>query len=650
MLSRAILLRRTATLTTVHQRHAQQRRNLTANTAHKRALSKKQLEGKKDANTSTKTSVTKETPGGGSGGGSTKSTADGVNKVSPPSDGGSSGGGGGALLPILALAGVGIGGAYYNGLIPGLGDDVISDVVSIAKKEEKKVSKELKEVVDEVKEVTKQGAVAIIEAEQTPPKKDMCAAPNEKVVEVEREEIEVSLDHPEDGNRVDLTKINTFYETVNEGKAKQDKAEEEAALEAANKATQYNESNETRIDPMSAITSAETAMSELQSSSTLENSNTLKAAKAALQSDLDSEYFSDLDTLSESELRIRVVQLATEMSDRTKWEAVRLKEFLSMKEKEVGDSYREILQKQRLEFENLLAAKLREQEDVITRQANAALAAKEESIQGLMKATSDAREQEMKDVLSNETTRLANELELDYQTKLQNDIAQIKSDHATELETHVNTMSGLKEKLDMLESRLEVSRNYESGSRKAHRVSAAALALANKLEVGEGAAVEIAALKGAAGEEGVIASAVTMIPTRANHGGVPTVSELQVKFDESYGVGREAAMVPEGRAGLEGQLLGKLFAKLSVPPSPDAVPTTEEEGSVSDGILSLARRYVQLGDLEKAVDQLNRLKGQTAYVMNDWKCMASDRVSTERALKTIKLECALLNKDLVGES
>ena len=401
---------------------------------------------------------------------------------------------------------------------------------------------------------------------------------------------------------------------------------------------------------MSAITSAETAMSELQSSSTLENSNTLKAAKAALQSDLDSEYFSDLDTLSESELRIRVVQLATEMSDRTKWEAVRLKEFLSMKEKEVGDSYREILQKQRLEFENLLAAKLREQEDVITRQANAALAAKEESIQGLMKATSDAREQEMKDVLTNETRRIANEMELDYQTKLQNDIAQIKSDHATELETHVNTMSGLKEKLDMLESRLEVSRNYESGSRKAHRVSAAALALANKLEVGEGAAVEIAALKGAAGEEGVIASAVTMIPTRANYGGVPTVSELQVKFDESYGVGREAAMVPEGRAGLEGQLLGKLFAKLSVPPSPDAVPTTEEEGSVSDGILSLARKYVQLGDLEKAVDQLDRLKGQTAYVMNDWKCMASDRVSTERALKTIKLECALLNKDLVGES
>jgi hypothetical protein len=110
----------------------------------------------------------------------------------------------------------------------------------------------------------------------------------------------------------------------------------------------------------------------------------------------------------------------------------------------------------------------------------------------------------------------------------------------------------------------------------------------------------------------------------------------------------QAAMVPEGRAGLNGQLLGMLFAKLSVPPSSDAVPKSEEEGNVSDGILSLARMYVRLGDLEKAVEQLDCLKGQTAYVMSDWKTKAADRVTTDRALKVIKLECALLNKDMVG--
>lgn len=577
----------------------------------------------------------KKTPG--SGGGSSSTAAANNTPSAPPSGGG----GGGALFPLLVLAGVGVGGAYFNGLIP---DEYLPDILKNGtggdnatpkKADTVKVAKELKEVVEEVKEVNQVGASA--------------AAP-QKVESDGKDEVEESLEHPENGNRVDMDKINTFYQTVNTGRAKQ---EEEEAREAATKATQYNESEETTAapsaDPMSALTTAANAMSELQSSTSLENSQTLAAARAALRSDLDADYFADLDKLSDSELRVRVVQLATEMSDRTKWEAVRLKEFLSMKEKEVGDKYLEILQKQRLEFENLLAQKLREQEDVITRQANAALSAKDESIQGLMKATNDAREQEMKNALTNESERISKELELDYEQKLQNELAQMKSNHATALEGHVNKMTGLQEKLSMLEKRLEISQNYESGSKKAHRVSAAALALANKLEVGEGAAVEIAALKGAAGDEGVISSAVTMIPKSADSG-VPTVAELQVKFDESYKVGREAAMVPEGRAGLEGQLLGKLFAKLSVPPSPDTVPTTEEEGSVTDGILSLARKYVQLGDIEKAVEQLDQLKGQTAYVMNDWKSQASDRVSTERALKVIKLECALLNRDLCEES
>lgn len=111
----------------------------------------------------------------------------------------------------------------------------------------------------------------------------------------------------------------------------------------------------------------------------------------------------------------------------------------------------------------------------------------------------------------------------------------------------------------------------------------------------------------------------------------------------------QAAMVPEGRSSLEGQLLGMLFAKLSVPPSPDTSNADESDPAIlTDSILSMARKYVQSGDLEKAVEQLDRLKGQTAYVMSDWKKKAMDRVATERALKVIKLECALLNKDLVG--
>jgi len=642
MLGRTTLLRRTAVLAA---RRQQQQRPLTAasKNPYKRALNKKQLEGEGSGSTSAAPASKGPAapPPPPSGGGSTTKPAD-VGKAAPSGGGG---GGGGALLPLLALGGVGVGGAYYNGLIP---EEYLPDVLkgsapaAALKKKEVKVTEGLK---DAVKEATKkeEAAPPAPPAAATEEKAD-AATPAPKEEEIVVAEEEVSLEHPENGNRVDIAKINLFYDTVNAGHAKQ--AEEEARAAAA-RATEFDEAEETRIDPMSAMNTAAAAMSELQSSGTLKNSQTLAAAKAAIRSDLDADYFADLEKLSDAELRVRIVQLATEMSDRTKWEALRLKEFLAMKEKEVGDRYLEILQKQRLEFESLLAQKLREQEDSIARQANAALAAKEESIQSLLKATSDAREAETKEILTEETKRIASELELDYQSKLQNQLAQMKQGHAAELEGHVSTMKALQSKIEMLEQRLEVSHTYEAGSKRAHRVSAAALALANKLEAGEGAAVELAALKGAAAEDTVIASAVGMIP-KSFAKGVMTVAELQSAFDESYGVGRQAAMVPEGRAGLEGQLLGMLFAKLSVPPSPDAIPTSEEEGSITDGILSLARKYVQLGDLEKAVEQLDKLSGQTSYVMNDWKTKAMDRVSTERALKVIKLECALLNKDLVG--
>ncbi|KAK1745915.1 MICOS complex subunit MIC60 [Skeletonema marinoi] len=632
-------LRRTTTAISLQQQ--QQRRGRTLVTsAQKRALNKTQLEGTKDAPPPTAAAA----------------------KATPPSSGGvaaveggaasSSGGGIGKFgLPLLLIGAAG-GGTVYMANEKNMSPyDYIMSLTGAATKKKEKSAELTNAMKEAVQEITKEEAAP--SASAAPAVADVVVETTANETKEEQEEIVVSLEHPENGNRVDIDKITSFYKTVNEGHAKQQqqqqKAQEEldAAQESATKATQYNESNQTTTtDPTVALTTATAAMSELQTTTSLQNSKTLAAANAALRSDLDREYFTDLDSLTASELRTRVVQLATEMSDRTKWEAVRLKEFLAMKEKEVGDNYLTILQKQRLEFEALLAQKLREQEDVITRQANAALQAKEDSIANLLRATSEAREKETQDVLSSEMKRVTDELELEYTSKLHNELAKMKQAYAKDLEKHGSVMEMLQGKLELLSSRLEVSQTYECGSKRAHRVSAAALALASKLEDGEGAAVEIAALKGAAGGEGVIASAVGMIPPTAEEG-VPTVAELQVAFDQSYNVGRQAAMVPEGRAGLEGQLMGMVFAKLSVPPSPEAVPTSEEEGNVTDGVLSLARKYVQVGDLEKAVEQLNKLKGQAAYVMNDWKSKAADRVSTERALKVIKLECALLNKELV---
>ena len=60
-----------------------------------------------------------------------------------------------------------------------------------------------------------------------------------------------------------------------------------------------------------------------------------------------------MDNLDAPALRYRIVQLAAEMQERTKWEALRLKEFMSQAEKSTAEKYTSLMQEQRLKFEEV---------------------------------------------------------------------------------------------------------------------------------------------------------------------------------------------------------------------------------------------------------------------------------------------------------
>ena len=142
----------------------------------------------------------------------------------------------------------------------------------------------------------------------------------------------------------------------------------------------------------------------------------------------------------------------------------------------------------------------------------------------------------------------------------------------------------------------------------------------------------------------MISSAVHSIP-KSVETGIPTLSELQTKFAKVYDKGRQAALVPTGRVGLEGQLLGSVLKVLKYEPSPDD-PAPEESKDSPEYVLSRARRHVQLGELDRCVEELNKLDGQVAFTVRDWMKDAQDRIAADKALRVIKMEVALLNESM----
>lgn len=90
--------------------------------------------------------------------------------------------------------------------------------------------------------------------------------------------------------------------------------------------------NEQTLESERALTALQTSVTEAAMEALLANHPTMWTATSA-----NNATGGDLDALSEGQLKGRVVQLATELRDRTKWEALRLKEFLAMKEQEVSN-------------------------------------------------------------------------------------------------------------------------------------------------------------------------------------------------------------------------------------------------------------------------------------------------------------------------
>lgn len=120
---------------------------------------------------------------------------------------------------------------------------------------------------------------------------------------------------------------------------------------------------------------------------------------------------------------------------------------------------------------------------------------------------------------------------------------------------------------------------------------------------------------------------------------------MQTKFSKVYDKSRQAALVPAGRIGLEGQLLGAVLKTLKPDPSPDE-PAPEDSKDDPEYVLARARRHVQLGELDRGVEELNKLEGQVAFTVRDWKKNAEDRIAADKALRAIKMEVALLNASM----
>lgn len=305
-----------------------------------------------------------------------------------------------------------------------------------------------------------------------------------------------------------------------------------------------------------------------------------------------------------------------------------------------------LMKQQRLEADTAMTQKVREQEYELTSQAQKAIQDKEKEMQAIVDNSLKIQEQQFNEEKESFQKRTEEAINTKYEELYGKSLTEAKQNFAQKMEQKVQQVQDLSKKLSDLEFALQNTKSYQMGSVQAHRMSAAALSLIDKLESSKPAGAAVAALRAVAEDNAVITSALDALPTSAASSGIATPQELQTKFEEEvHKKCRQAALVPAGQQGLEGQLLGMMFSTLKFPPGPDdAAPETEKD--TAEFALARARRHIQLGELERAVEQMEKLGGQPGFVAKDWTQKAKERVAVEKALRVIRMECALANESM----
>ena len=132
-------------------------------------------------------------------------------------------------------------------------------------------------------------------------------------------------------------------------------------------------------------------------------------------------------------------------------------------------------------------------------------------------------------------------------------------------------------------------------------------------------------MKVAAGGDRVIDAAIKSIPRHA-YMGVATMPELQRRFERVKKECRKTFFTPDN-GGILGRAVGSVAAELTI--APDGLV----QGESAEARLARATYFLERGNLQSAIGEIESIDEEVAAVAGDWLRAARTRVMVTQAVR-----------------
>jgi len=383
---------------------------------------------------------------------------------------------------------------------------------------------------------------------------------------------------------------------------------------------------------LEAMEAAETRARELRLKELEYSTEEVAAHNVALRKELEASYLSDLGGAGADELKARVASLVTILQERTRYEALRISEALRRAEEESARKTNKLLQEQ----QDVLSREVEQHKQTVTLSEQRA---REEALTLIQAQLEEKYEEQLRVRMAEMERLMQQELkrqELEFNAAVSDKVADITKSRA-------DAFALLQDECERLRASIAHTQAADAKSMEVHKITAAALALAQKFETSEPFAKEAGALASiSAGAGAPMAEMVQQLPPSAAKKGIPTLPQLQYRFGRVKAAARHEANVPPEMPGFGGQLVASATTFLTV------TPKGLVKGDGAEERLARATYYVETGDLAQAAGEIAGLSGRAKAAANDWLEQAQWRLKADQVSAAIRLHAASLNQRQVS--
>lgn len=353
-------------------------------------------------------------------------------------------------------------------------------------------------------------------------------------------------------------------------------------------------------------------------------------------------FLQELDHLDNATLRSRVYQLASELIDRTKWEAIRLQQSMKQIEADLNQYYSAQLSKQReelqREFDKAQQAIRQNASEEVKQQVTEAQEKLDERLQTTLKAQAEGFAASLKDELVSQAHRLHEEANVAFQSALNS----VREEQIEQTMPVLKDLENIRAQLIVYEAAADSIGAARSNIRDVHTRSAATLALTAALSEDQPVYDQIQILARACKNDEVIGSILAVIPAETALRGVPSVAELRCRFPVVKSNILRASLAPKSVPPFVGNLIGSLLSAVSW------VPSGYVSGDRVEERLARIAYLLEFGDLATAVKEIETMEGSTREAASEWEALAKSRLAADQAVVALKAIAALRHVQLAN--